>query len=73
MWSNESQEVLQANLHTKTLDQLSKMLGLSKTTISKHRIDLLKKQKLHKERPAATYSNRSPYGFASPGLTSLNQ
>lgn len=73
MWNDESQEILQENLHTKTLKELSKLLNLSVTTVRKHRIETLKKQVVHKERPPANYSNRSPYGIAIPGLNNLQQ
>ena len=52
---------------------LLKKMGVTYLKINRGKPVELNKKKLGFERPAANYSNRSPYGIAIPGLKNLQQ
>ncbi len=77
VWTNRMQEFLVANIHMKQID-IANILEVNVSLVNHKRTEIIrlgtKAKKIETteaikfERPKAEYSNRSPYGIASPGL-----
>ncbi len=79
IWTNRMQAFLEENIDMKITD-IADLLQVSDSLVQHKRTEILRLKGFEKskpvtqlqqrinQRPKAVYSNRSPYGIASPGL-----